>query len=151
MSKVVVATRYIVEVFRLHNLLTLAGDRLVADIGLTSARWQVLAAIVMRGEPAPVVRLAESLGLTRQSVQRTVNELENQGAVRFQDNPFHRRAKLVTLTDAGRVLFEAAMRRQAPWAQRFAAGMTMAEFEHATIFARNLRERLELAVRSARK
>ena len=38
-------TALIVEVFRLNGCLLEAGDSLVGDVGLTSARWQVLGAI----------------------------------------------------------------------------------------------------------
>ena len=39
-------TSLVVDLFRLDSLLLTAGDRLVAPLGLTSARWQVLGAIV---------------------------------------------------------------------------------------------------------
>mgnify|MGYP002784280629 CR=1 FL=1 len=143
MSKIALATRLIVEIFRLHSALIVSGDRLVADLGLTSARWQVLAAMVMRGEPAPVVRLAEDMGLARQSVQRIVNELEQQGALRFAANPRHRRAKLVVLTPAGRALFDAAMRLQAPWARRLVATVRTDELEGVANILAELRTKLE--------
>jgi hypothetical protein len=44
-------TELILETFRLNGLLLEAGDRLVADIGLTSARWQVLGAIALAPVP----------------------------------------------------------------------------------------------------
>jgi DNA-binding MarR family transcriptional regulator len=41
------------------------------------------------------------MGITRQSVQRTADLLAEQGLVTFRDNPAHRRAKLVDITEAG--------------------------------------------------
>ncbi len=41
------------------------------------------------------------MGLTRQAVQRIVDLLAERGMVAFEDNPHHRRAKLVVLTRAG--------------------------------------------------
>ena len=38
-------TQLILDVFRLNGRLLIAGDRLVGELGLTSARWQVLGAI----------------------------------------------------------------------------------------------------------
>ena len=52
-----------------------AGDRLVADLGLTSARWQILGAVVTAERPQPVAWLARDLGANRQNVQRIVNDL----------------------------------------------------------------------------
>ena len=46
------------------------GDRLVAGLGLTSARWQVLSAIVEVERPRPVAWLARDLGANRQNVLR---------------------------------------------------------------------------------
>src|SRR5439155_1035334 len=39
------------DLFRLNSLLLTAGDRLVARLGLTSARWQILGAIVAADHP----------------------------------------------------------------------------------------------------
>ena len=61
-------TDLVLEIFRLNGCLIASGDALVAKIGLTSARWQVLGAIAMQAGPAPVVRIADAMGLTRQSV-----------------------------------------------------------------------------------
>ena len=40
-------TNLILDLFRLNSLLLTEGDRLVAGLGLTSARWQILGAIVI--------------------------------------------------------------------------------------------------------
>src|SRR5215470_512065 len=115
-------TRLILEVFRVNGGLIAAGDRLVADLGLTSARWQVMGAIALSPVPEPVARLARSMGLHRQGVQRIVNELEQEGIVTLDDNPHHRRAKLVRLTKKGERLYGEADRRQKPWARGLARG-----------------------------
>ena len=72
-------TDLVLEVFRLNGRIIASGDALVARIGLTSARWQVLGAIALQAGPAPVVRIADAMGLTRQSVQRTVDALAEEG------------------------------------------------------------------------
>src|SRR5712692_9690594 len=72
-------TELILDVFRLNGRLLAAGDRLVADIGLTSARWQVLGAIALAATPSPVAHLARGMGLTRQGAHRTVNDLGAEG------------------------------------------------------------------------
>jgi DNA-binding MarR family transcriptional regulator len=101
---------------RINGALTRAGDALVDDIGLTSARWQVLGSIHRR--PTTVPRLARRLGLRRQSVQRSVDRLVADGMVRLEPNPHHRSSPLVTPTDRGhRVLAEARSRYEA-WADR---------------------------------
>src|SRR5437762_13272847 len=104
----------ILDLFRLNSRMLAAGDRLVAELGLTSARWQILGAIVAAERPQPVAWLARNLGANRQNVQRIVNDLNDEGLVAFEANPHHRRAQLVVLTDKGMQAYEAAMRLQAP-------------------------------------
>jgi DNA-binding MarR family transcriptional regulator len=49
-----------------------------------------------------VPRIAEILGLSRQFVQRCVNEAEEEGWVTLRSNPAHQRSSLVVLTERGR-------------------------------------------------
>jgi DNA-binding MarR family transcriptional regulator len=135
-------TGLILDLFRLNNQLLAAGDRLVARLGLTSARWQILGAIVYADYPQPVAWLARNLGANRQNVQRIVNDLEKEGLVAFEANPHHRRAQLVILTDKGRQTFEAAMGLQAPWINSLSEGLLVKDIEttHRIIVA--LRQKL---------
>jgi DNA-binding MarR family transcriptional regulator len=136
-------TDLILETFRLNGRLLTAGDALVSDLGLTSALWQVLGAVAMSPVPLPVSHIARNMGLTRQTVQRTANELEAQGFVRFAPNPHHRRAKLVLLTDAGRATYDKARRRQRPWAASLADGLADREIESAVSVMRKVRQKLD--------
>ncbi len=136
-------TELIVEVFRLNGRLLAAGDALVTDIGLTSARWQVLGAVALSPVPLPVAHLARNMGLARQSVQRLVDEMMNNELVRYAPNPHHRRAKLVLLTDLGEMTYRAAMHRQAPWADHLAAGLTPEAILSTTSILRRIRSRLD--------
>ncbi|MEX3951784.1 MarR family winged helix-turn-helix transcriptional regulator [Paraburkholderia sp. EG287B] len=117
------------DLFRLNSGLLTSGDRLVEGLGLTSARWQMLGAIRAAERPQPVAWIARDLGANRQNVQRIVNDLANDGLVRFEANPHHRRAQLVVLTDEGRQAFEAAMRLQAPWVNQLSNGVTVNEIK----------------------
>lgn len=138
-------TELLLALFRLHGRVLASGERLVADLGLTSARWQVLGAIALAGTPLPVAHIARNMGLTRQAVQRVVNELEREGLVFFAPNPHHRRAKLVGLTAAGQAAYQAADERQRPWADELAAGLNGRDINTATYVARALIRRLEAA------
>src|SRR3954451_2057041 len=120
-----VSSGLMLDLFRLNSLLLTAGDRLVARLGLTSARWQILGAIVGVERPQPVAWLARDLGANRQNVQRIINDLHREGLVAFETNPHHRRAQLVILTDKGRRTFDAAMALQAPWINGLSEGLTV--------------------------
>jgi len=136
-------TDLVLDLFRLNNLLLTGGDRLVAGLGLTSARWQILGAIVAAERPQPVAWLARDLGANRQNVQRIVNDLEKEGLVAFEPNPHHRRAQLVVLTDKGRQTFDAAMRLQGPWIDNLSDGLLIKDVEAAHRIIATLRQRLE--------
>jgi len=131
------------DLLRLNGLILTAGDRLVAGLGLTSARWQILGAIISAERPQPVAWLARDLGANRQNVQRIVNDLREEGLVAFEPNPHHRRAQLVVLTDKGEQTFDAAMRVQAPWINRLADGLSVKDLEAVRRVVTALRGRLE--------
>lgn len=122
-------TDLVLELFRLNNQLLAAGDRLVADLGLTSARWKMLGTIAAADRPQPVAWLARDIGGNRQNVQRIVNDLAKDGLVEFQPNPHHRRAQLVVLTGAGKRAFDDAMRLQTPWINELSEGLQAADIE----------------------
>jgi DNA-binding MarR family transcriptional regulator len=136
-------TSLILEVFRLNGRLLTAGDRLVSPLRLSSARWQVLGAISIAGSPRTVAQLARSMGLTRQGVQRVVNDLLLERLIAFMPNPDHRRAHLVILTKEGREMYAAAERLQIPWANDLSEGLDPKHLDIARNVLKDLRSRLE--------
>jgi DNA-binding MarR family transcriptional regulator len=138
-------TDLILETFRLNGRLLAAGDALVADIGLTSARWQVLGAIALSPEPLPVARIARAMGLARQSVQRLVDDMQGDGLLSFRANPNHRRAKLVLLTPRGIDAYRRAMKRQGPWAERIGERLSVRQIRTTTAVLQEIRTKLEAA------
>ena len=135
-------TALVVELFRLNGELLSAGDELVAGLGLTSARWQVLGAIDLSPIPLPVAQTARNMGLSRQAVQRIANELAAEGLVAFSPNPQHQRAKLLAMTPKGRRAFDAAMALQRPWIEALGSDISDAQIAAAHGVARALRQRL---------
>jgi len=135
-------TDLILDLFRVNSLILTAGDRLVVQLGLTSARWQILGAMVAAERAQPVAWLARDMGANRQNVQRIINDLHKEGLVAFEVNPHHRRAQLVFLTDKGKQTFDAAMRLQAPWINSLSEGLSIKDIQtmHRVIIA--LRKKL---------
>ena len=103
-----------VRIFRLEGLLSATGDSLAAPFGLTTARWRVLAAI--EEEPRTVAEIARAWSFARQSVQRVADVLAREGLVSYEDNPSHRRAKLVRLTPRGAATLAKIQTAQRAWA-----------------------------------
>jgi DNA-binding MarR family transcriptional regulator len=103
-----------VRVLRLEGLLTAAGDALAAPTGQSSARWRVLAAV--EDAPRTVAQIARAWSLARQSVQRVADLLARDGLVAYEENPEHRRAKLVRLTAKGEATLHEIQAAQRRWA-----------------------------------
>ncbi|NVZ73256.1 MarR family winged helix-turn-helix transcriptional regulator [Pseudomonas costantinii] len=133
----------VLEIFRASARLLTAGDRLVAELGLTSARWQLLGTIVYAERAQPVSWIARDMGANRQNVQRIVNDLVKDGLLEFQPNPHHRRAQLVVLTEAGREAFDLAMNLQTPWINELAEGSDIGAIQTTHQVLNHLRNRLE--------
>lgn len=126
-----------------------AGDRLVAPLGLTSARWQVLGTIVAAERAQPVAWLARDMGANRQNVQRVVNDLLREGFVSAAPNPHHRRASLVVLTDKGQHAFDRAMALKAPWMNRLVSDIEVNDIEAMQRVLASLRAKLDTELSGA--
>lgn len=136
-------TDLVIEIFRMNGDLLAAGDALVGDLGLTSARWQVLGAIALSPVPLPVAHIARNMGLTRQAVQRLVDDMRADGFVRLEPNPHHRRAMLVVATERGDAAYQSAIARQERWSDALTAGLSPEAFEAAGALLREMRERVD--------
>jgi DNA-binding MarR family transcriptional regulator len=137
------ATEVILSTFRANGLLLAAGDRLAAEHGLTSARWQVLGAIALAQRPLTVPQVARRMGLTRQTVHTTVNRLVADGLVELAPNADHRRSQLVSVTELGRARYQAIDETQAAWVNQLAAGLRRSELETTARVLGELCKRLE--------
>jgi len=132
--------RFVGEVFRLNGQLLSTADALSQDLEVSTARWQTIA--VIRNEPQTVASIARSLGLSRQSVQQTINRLEKQDIVEFIENPNHRTSQLVQLTDNGRHVMDILRDRQTRLTAFFTGGLgySVDEIDRLTDELQHLRE-----------
>jgi DNA-binding MarR family transcriptional regulator len=120
-------TNLISQVIQLIRLFSVAGEALAKPAGQTLARWLVLEAI----DPAPatVAQIARTMHLARQSVQRLADVLVRDGFAAYEDNPAHRRAKLLRPTPAGRAALRAIQAAQVAWSDRLGAELGVAELQ----------------------
>jgi DNA-binding MarR family transcriptional regulator len=135
-------TTLVLDTFRFNGRLLQVGDRLIGDLGISSARWQVMGAVENAGGPVIVSEIARIMGLRRQSVQRLVDEMAADGLLKLSDNPNHRRAKLVSMTAAGWKLKVKLDERQGDWANAVAKGIKAADLDRASALIRHLYQRL---------
>ena len=130
-------------VFRVNARLLEKGDQLVAPLRLTSARWQVIGAIVLAGQSLTCPQIAAAMGITRQGTQKQLNLAQKDGLIVVHVNPRHERSFLYELTKEGRRLYDAAMVSQSAWAKALAKGVTPKELETTLHVLNDLEVRLQ--------
>ena len=128
------------QVIVLTRHFTSSGEALAKPAGQTLARWLVLEAV--QDAPATVAQVARRLHLARQGVQRLADVLVRDGLAAYEDNPAHRRAKLVRLTPHGRSTLRTIQAAQAAWADALGAKLGEADLRQASV----LLDRVQRAV-----
>ena len=80
-------------------------------------------------------------------MQRIADLLEHDGLVAYEDNPSHRRAKLLRLTPAGTAALRSIQKSQRAWADDLGARIGAHDLERATAILRRVQGALdEMAV-----
>lgn len=131
-------TRLQLALFQLHGRLAEALDELARPDDLTLARCQVLASIDIAGRPLNVAAIARHMGLTRQSVQRSVNVMAAAGLLALEVNPDHKRSALVRMTDAGEIKAGSVRGRHQAWADEVGSRFDLQQLVTATVLLNEL-------------
>jgi DNA-binding MarR family transcriptional regulator len=93
----------------LAQLVLLHGRRAYAErFGLSIAQWRILALIARAGETT-LNELADRVRYDKSQISRAITALVERGAVNRMVSPTDLRSNVVSLTEAGRALYEAAM------------------------------------------
>src|SRR5262252_2384620 len=142
------ATAVVLEIFRVNGLVLADGNRLATAEGLTAARWQVLGAVALAGRPLTVPQIARRMGLTRQAVQATVDQLRRDTLIDISDNPDHRRSPLINLTERGRRKYAALDRQQTTWINELSAGLKIPDLTATARLLHDLSDTLEKAAQT---
>lgn len=87
------------DVYELASLSRRSSDSVAAAHGVTVTQWHTMS--VLSGGDAAVPAIARRLGITRQAVQRTTDQLVAAGHVQALPNPEHRGSPLMRLTRSG--------------------------------------------------
>ena len=133
-------TKLILETFRFNGLLIASGDQLAKEIDLSSALWQVLGAV---GEaPLSMAQIARNMGLSRQSVRRSANILKDKGLINFENNPDHKRAKLVVMTKKGLQILEKMKKKQVDWSNHLSEEFSSKDLEETVKMIKSLSDQL---------
>lgn len=120
-----------------------ARDQLAYEIGITGARWQLLIAIVKAQKPETVSNFSRNLGLSRQSIQRLADELEAAGFIHYCENPHHKRAPNILLSENGRKAYQKMKIKHGPWVNHLADSYSLKDLNSAIDIIRSLKLKLE--------
>ena len=93
------------NVFRINGALLEISENICSkDNSITVPIWRVLA--IIRNQPMTVSAIADYLGLKRQSVQATVNQMKKKNLITLKVNPNHKKSFLIALSTIGQEKIE---------------------------------------------
>ena len=123
------AGRLVADIVEAAGAIRRLGDVMAGEVQQTQARWQVLS-VLSEGDWT-VSRAARRLGITRQSVQRVVDLLLEEGLLAAEPNPDHARSPLIRLTPTGRKTLATITAVSDPWQEQLGERLTLDELKVA--------------------
>lgn len=138
----------IADIYEAAGALRHRGDQIAAVARQTQARWQVLS--VLSAGDWTVPKIARRLGVTRQAVQRTVDQLHADQMIEFAANPDHERSPLVRPTSTGRAALSAITATANDWNTLAANGLESDDLQAARAVLQRLIAAAHVAPQSQR-
>ncbi|MGE6179936.1 transcriptional regulator SlyA [Aeromonas salmonicida] len=117
------------RVGRLNRLWRTVADLELAPLGLTHPRWTALWKLSRLGGHLSQKALAEALEIELPSLMRTLGQLEEHGLVERHCCSQDKRARIVTLTPAGKALLDKIEDRIMDIRRDLLAGISQRELE----------------------
>ena len=136
-------TEVVLTTFRLNARVLEAAQQLAAAGGLTAAWWQVLGGVL--DQPRTVAEVSRRMGVSRQGVLRIADLLVARGLAEYRPNPAHRRAQLLTCTEAGYWAIRQVSVVTHPWTDRVGEQVGAADLRSALATMQRLVEVLEVS------
>ncbi|MDE0741773.1 MAG: MarR family transcriptional regulator [Candidatus Poseidoniia archaeon] len=132
------------NIFRINGALLEISENICSeDSSITVPIWRVLA--IIRSQPMTVSVIADYLGLKRQSVQATVNQMKKKNLIILKVNPNHKKSFLIALSAKGQEKIEEIYAYQKKVTEVFVKDLDLSSFEliKVTNFMNILRENSE--------
>ena len=132
------------NIIRINGAFLEVAEKICSNDDLiTVPIWRVIAVIRIR--PMTVSDVAKYLGIKRQSVQSTVNQMKTKGLINFRKNPNHKTSPLVVLTKKGNDKVDDIFKYQKKLTEVFIndIDITLKEVVSSREFLRALRENSE--------
>ena len=120
-----------------------SGDSQYQRYGLSSGRMALMRSL-QTGGPQTVSAIAASRPVARQGIQRMVNAMVEDDLLVLTDNPRHKRAKLVALSDAGASLYQKVFEEEIEFMNQLSEGMSLDSIKQCREVLAQVREQLEV-------
>lgn len=101
----------VTSIIRVRQVLTQRADQILAPIGLTFSRYEVLVHLYFNDGELPLAQLGKRLQIHQTSITGLVDKLEAQDLIRRTRHPTDRRSTIARMTPAGRQLVTEAITR----------------------------------------
>ncbi|WDP91922.1 MAG: winged helix-turn-helix transcriptional regulator [Desulfobacter sp.] len=134
--------RLFLEVYSLHGCLAAITDRVHEQAGMGTPQRRLMK-VLEKENGVTVPRVALSLGISRQSVQKTANSLMAAGYIRNTENPMHKRSKLLVLTEAGRQALDRAREKEAIIIEQVLPDLDPGQADVAAELLEKIRKKIE--------
>lgn len=102
-------------------------EAVMAEVGLSRAKFGVLAQLARAGEPVPLGELAAGQGCVRSNMTQLADRMEADGLVRRVDDALDRRSVRAVLTPLGEERYAQGRRQLARFTRRFHAALSVSD------------------------
>jgi DNA-binding MarR family transcriptional regulator len=100
----------VTSIMRVNQVLAKRADEILAPIGLTFARYEVLVRLHFNGGALPLAHLGKLLQVHQTSVTSLVDKLEAAGLIKRTPHLTDRRSTIAEITPAGRAQVQKAIK-----------------------------------------
>jgi DNA-binding MarR family transcriptional regulator len=101
----------VTSIIRVRQVLTQRADQILAPIGLTFSRYEVLVHLYFNDGELPLAQLGKRLQIHQTSITGLVDKLEARDLIRRTRHPTDRRSTIARMTPAGQQLVTEAITR----------------------------------------
>lgn len=115
---------------RLHFELGAMAARIHGEADASAPHRALLRNLIEMG-PRTVPQLASLRSVSRQFIQKLVNQLLKEGMVEYIDNPAHKRSRLVRIAPRGYAAYRAMRDRETPAGKWLAGGLSKSDLRTA--------------------
>ncbi len=138
--------------YRLVNLARRVSDDCNATFGaangISVAEWRILAKLGQHNELSSR-GLPESTFMDKSRVSRALRQLEDKGYAQLRADDNDNRARMITITAAGKALYQTIVPQALDWEAEFLSALSTTEFRDLLLIMQKLETQLDVKARQS--